>query len=384
LSNNRVAGITAIRDAEDSDYIAVAATVKGPRGRQGVPFLGWGPPGIGKSSLIESTLGKIGYTVVTMNAGEYEPSDFAGIPRLTDDPHFHVKIHPLLKQAWNGGEPGHALLIDDITWADVDVQRAIRRLVLAGQIGGYDLCHVPVFLTANPEDEGALYELMPPFANVVTHYEMARDNADRYEEGENLSPRVDPDQIRANYDNCHALSRALTNKFKRDYSQHRMVPVPTQYSRPNDYAFATPRTWRMATDIMAGCLAGGVSELRMIRYTVGAGAADSFARYTIASDLPSPEDVFAGRVKFELLAPDAAYTAAMAAAWAMKTSDHVRSVLAAAMKLRTEACAPDVMGPALRKIGERTTDPEDVLHGQLTDELGEEIIETKRALGVAV
>src|SRR5437867_7384795 len=48
--------------------------------RIGVPPLFWGPPGIGKSSLIRAYCRRKGYECITIIASIREPQDFGGLP----------------------------------------------------------------------------------------------------------------------------------------------------------------------------------------------------------------------------------------------------------------------------------------------------------------
>jgi len=246
---------------------------------------------------------------------------------------------------------------------------------------------VPVFLTANPNDV-AQYELLPSFANRMLHFRMKEDNAHRYEDGDDLSPRIERARVEVNWDQCRAAARAATHQFKRrTKGQEFVTQRPKQnYDRPEEYAFPTGRSWSFAAAVIAGCMAAGISEKPLLQAAVGEAAASAYIAFTAELDLPSPEEIFAGQVNWKMLAsnPDRAYTAAMTAAWAAQTGDELRVLLSAAMKLRTEAKVADLMGPALRIVRNRTADTQDVLAGELTAEISDEIQDTQKALGLGV
>ena len=60
-------------------------TVLRAAGRAGVAVCLWGDPGIGKSSLIEAAAAADGVPCETVIGSLREPSDFAGLPVVTDD-----------------------------------------------------------------------------------------------------------------------------------------------------------------------------------------------------------------------------------------------------------------------------------------------------------
>jgi hypothetical protein len=379
-----------IINATDADYIAVAATVTGASGKQGLPFCGWGPPGSGKSSLVKATLQAVGYKVIALDLGVYEPSDMVGIPRVSDAPQTEFKMHPLLWEAYNNGESGYALLLDDATHAPPALQTAAMRLVLERSVGGHDLSHVPVFLTANPPDLGGIYELNPAFANRMVHFIMDSSNATRYEQGESLLPKVDVDQIKDRFEACLSVAKATTNEFKRKVGREEYTESapPERFDGPEDYAYATGRSWSYATRLIAGCDAAGVSGQRMVKASVGAGASSAYAEFVTNLDLPAPEEVLAhdSRVNWKMLTsqrPDAAAMAMEAAAWAVRDATQLRGLLRAAMAIR-KAGASDLPAHSLRLVRGRTQKVDDCLHGQLTDEVTEELIETMTGLGLKV
>src|SRR5919205_1362095 len=60
-------------------------TVLRAAGRAGVAVCLWGDPGLGKSSLIQAAAGSDGVLCETVIGSLREPSDFAGLPVVSDD-----------------------------------------------------------------------------------------------------------------------------------------------------------------------------------------------------------------------------------------------------------------------------------------------------------
>src|ERR687885_822145 len=75
-------------------------TVLQAAGRAGVPVCLWGDPGIGKSALIQAAAAADGVPCETVIGSLREPSDFAGLPVVTDDgvrlepPAWARRLHP--------------------------------------------------------------------------------------------------------------------------------------------------------------------------------------------------------------------------------------------------------------------------------------------------
>src|SRR5260370_15309168 len=99
------------------------ATVLRAAGRAGVAVCLWDDPGTGKSSLIQAAAAADDVPCETVIGSLREPSDFAGLPVVTDD---GVRLEP---PAWakrlQAAQAGY-LFLDELSTSPPAVQAALR------------------------------------------------------------------------------------------------------------------------------------------------------------------------------------------------------------------------------------------------------------------
>jgi len=142
------------------------------------PVMLWGPPGVGKSDLINQIGERNNIPVIDIRLSQMEPSDLRGIPfRDTDasDTGSQVEwaIPSMLPNADKHGVKG-ILFLDEITSAVPSVSAAAYQLILDRRLGEY---HVPdgwaIFAAGNRQgDRGVTYTMPSPLANRFSHYEV--------------------------------------------------------------------------------------------------------------------------------------------------------------------------------------------------------------------
>src|SRR5262249_51485082 len=140
----------------------------------GVPVLLWGSPGTGKTSAVVALGASLGWPVETVIGSIREPSDFAGLPVVSDG---SVSLSP---PSWATRlcAAGRGLLFfDELTTAPPAVQAAMLRVVLERVVGDTHLpAGVRVVAAANPPDEAADgWELSAPLANRLVHLDWPVD-----------------------------------------------------------------------------------------------------------------------------------------------------------------------------------------------------------------
>ena len=67
---------TSLTPEELSDFLLNVATVR--------PVFIWGPPGIGKSALVEKFAASVGLDCVSLLGSQLAPEDLIGVPQITD------------------------------------------------------------------------------------------------------------------------------------------------------------------------------------------------------------------------------------------------------------------------------------------------------------
>src|SRR5947208_1446930 len=137
-------------------------------GRAGVAVCVWGDPGIGKSSLIQAAAAADDVPCETVIGSLREPSDFAGLPVVTDE---GVRMEP---PAWarrlHAAQAGY-LFLDELSTAAPAVQAAMLGVALERRVGDLLLPReVQVVAAANPPERAADgWDLTPPLANRFLH-----------------------------------------------------------------------------------------------------------------------------------------------------------------------------------------------------------------------
>ena len=184
------------------------------------------------------------------------------------------------------------VFLDELSAAEPSTQNAALQLVLEGRVGEYDVpSSVPVLAAGNREEDGAFVQtLSHPLCNRFEHITLIPDAEEWIEWA--LFARVRPEVIGFIKWDPSAIF---------DYDPDNMTN--------GQYGFATPRTLKFLSDQYAPLsfferMTNGntdkAEKLRMIKFTglIGAKRASQFVGYVqIMHDMPSPEDIMAGRVK---------------------------------------------------------------------------------------
>ncbi|MEU8777591.1 AAA family ATPase [Streptomyces sp. NPDC048606] len=293
-------GETRTEPAENPRLEALALAVTANQ-----PVLLWGEPGIGKSAGMERLAAALGVGLETVIASVHEPSDFAGLPVVGDDP--ATTGVPMAPPDWavRLARTGHGLLFfDELSSAPPAVQAALLRVVLERRVGSLELpASVRIVAAANPPSSAADgWHLSPPLANRFVHLEwthdprtVARGMAGTWPEV--ALPTVDPRRAAG----AAARARGVVSGFlsARPGLVHHL---------PNDAegrgrAWPSPRTWEMALRLLAtGYAAGASGEALSAALTgaVGDGAGLELLTYLEHLDLPDPEKVLADPDAFAL------------------------------------------------------------------------------------
>ena len=136
------------------------------------PVMLWGPPGVGKSQIIDGIARAHGVRLIDIRLSQMEPTDLRGVPFRKGDL-VEWSVPALLPDAARHGERG-ILFLDEITSASPTVTAAAYQLILDRRLGEY---RVPpgwvIFAAGNRYgDRGLTYVMPTPLANRFTHYEI--------------------------------------------------------------------------------------------------------------------------------------------------------------------------------------------------------------------
>ncbi|MFB7916456.1 sigma 54-interacting transcriptional regulator [Streptomyces sp. NPDC056061] len=269
------------------------------------PVLLWGEPGIGKSAGMQQLAAGLGLGLETVIASVHEPSDFAGLPVVGDDP--AVTGVPMAPPDWavRLARAGRGLLFfDELSSAPPAVQAALLRVVLERRVGSLTLPEsVRIVAAANPPSSAADgWHLSPPLANRFVHLQWTHDprTVARGMAGtwpETAIPVVDPAKVPG----AAARARGAVSGFltARPGLVHHIPADAENRGR----AWPSPRTWDMALRLLATGYAtdtGREALAASLAGAVGDGAGIELLSYLENLDLPDPDRVLANPDAFAL------------------------------------------------------------------------------------
>ena len=248
------------------------------------PVFLWGPPGIGKSELVQGIgdSGELGSTlVIDMRLALFEPTDLRGypVPDLESGVMKWLPPADLPSKEVAAQYDTVIVFLDEMNSAAPSVQAAGYQLILNRRIGQYELPDNVVMIAAgNREtDKGVTYRMPKPLENRFVHFELRVD----FQDWLNWAVQHDIDADVVGY-----LSFAKNDLYNFD---------PQSSSR----GFATPRAWTFTSELIedADDLGDGL-QTDLVAGCVGEGVAVKFmAHRKIAGDLPDPVEVLDGKVK---------------------------------------------------------------------------------------
>jgi hypothetical protein len=239
----------------------------------------WGPPGIGKSELVENITNELGGLMIDLRLGQMEPTDIRGIPFYNKDigkmdwaPPVELPDEEMAKDY-----PVVVLFLDELNSAAPSVQSAAYQLILNRRIGKYCLPkNVVIVAAGNREsDKGVTYRMPTPLANRFLHQEMKVDFASWQTWA--VENKIHPEVV-------GYLSFAKQDLYDFD-------------AKSSSRAFATPRTWSFVSELLAEDDGDADTLTNLIAGTVGEGLAVKFmAHRKVSGRMPNPADILSGKV----------------------------------------------------------------------------------------
>ena len=239
----------------------------------------WGPPGIGKSELVEGITKELNGYMIDLRLGQMEPTDIRGIPFYNKEigkmdwaPPVELPDEELASQY-----PIVVLFLDELNSAAASVQAAAYQLILNRRIGKYVLPKNVVMVAAGnrESDKGVTYRMPTPLANRFIHQEMKVDFPSWQEWAVNNN---------IHKDGVGYLSFAKQDLYDFD-------------AKSASRAFATPRSWTFVSQLLDE-EEDKDTVTNLIAGTVGEGLAVKFmAHRKVASKMPNPTDILSGKVK---------------------------------------------------------------------------------------
>ena len=243
------------------------------------PIFLWGPPGIGKSDIIGQITNSLSKPhLIDIRLSLWEPTDIKGIPYFDSNSGTMVWAPPgeLPTQEFAAQFDNIVLFLDEMNSAAPAVQAAAYQLILNRRVGQYKLPDNVLLVAAGNRDadKGVTYKMPAPLANRFVHLEL----------------RVDFDDW---------FQWAVNNDIHRDVVGYLTFSKKDLYDfdpRSPSRAFATPRSWSFVSELLEDDDDETTTDL--ISGSVGEGLAVKFmAHRKVASSMPNPTDILAGKVK---------------------------------------------------------------------------------------
>jgi hypothetical protein len=235
-----------------------------------IPTFLWGPPGIGKSSIIKQIAQDLGIECIDLRLSLMDPTDLKGIPFYDKEAHQALWAPPsFLPRAGHG-----ILFLDELNSAAPAVQASVYQLILDRKVGEYTLPEGWAIVAAgNREgDRGVVYRLPSPLANRFVHIEMEVSVPDWREWA--IKRRVD--------------ARIVA------YIGFKNEALFTFDPTRNERSFATPRSWEAVHNVLQSNLSSSLL-LEAIAGAVGQNNAVDFLGFCkVMTLLPDIEAIFSG------------------------------------------------------------------------------------------
>ena len=269
------------------------------------PIMIWGPPGVGKSDVVETVAKNRGCPLWDVRLSLLDPTDLRGIPIPQGDRALW------LPPAFLPDRPG-ILFLDEINAAPPLVQASAYQLILNRRIGEYVLPDgVQIVAAGNRRQDRAVTHRMPaPLrSRFQTHlnFEVDKDDWLRWAAGHGINADIQS-FIQVEYGSESANNRP-------DY------PLFDFSATDADESFPCPRTWTFVNDLMN--LPDSSVRHELIAGTIGAATAAGFRTYiTTLRDLPSTDAVLVNGETPELARTDMRYAYILRVATAARPSQY--------------------------------------------------------------
>lgn len=220
----------------------------------------WGPPGIGKSSIVQQVADGQDIGFVDLRLSQLAPTDLRGLP-VAEDGQSRWFPPEFLPREGEG-----ILFLDEINMAPPAMQGVAQQLILDRRVGSYEVPEGWLIWAAGnrKEDRAAVFDMPAPLANRFVHLEVEPDF----------------DSFKA-----YALEQGTSEQLLAFLSYR---PVLLHKVEAHAMSWPSPRSWMMADTLLK-------AELD-IAPAVGAGAAAEFGAYChVYENLPDLQGILSGR-----------------------------------------------------------------------------------------
>ena len=187
------------------------------------PVFIWGPPGIGKSSIVQQFAVQVGLPCVSLLGSQLAPEDIIGVPQIHDGVSVFCPPRMIARK-----EP-YCLFLDELNACSQEVQKAFYSLIHERRIGEYSLPDGSVVIGAGnrAQDSAIVRPMSSALINRMIHAHLKVDHHEWLE-----------------WAHTTGLHRWVI-----DYITQRpdhLWQQPPKHEEP----FSTPRAWHMLSDAL--------------------------------------------------------------------------------------------------------------------------------------
>jgi MoxR-like ATPase len=187
------------------------------------PVFIWGPPGIGKSSLVQQFAAEIGLECVSLLGSQLAPEDLIGVPQIIEGKSRFCPPRTIARD-----EP-YCLFLDELNACSHEVQKAFYSLIHERRIGEYTLPDGSIVIGAGnrAQDNAIVKPMSSALINRMIHVQLKVSHRDWLEWA--ASSGIHPLII--------------------EYIQNRPDHLWSEPPKTEE-TFSTPRSWHMLSDAL--------------------------------------------------------------------------------------------------------------------------------------
>jgi dynein-related subfamily AAA family protein len=187
------------------------------------PVFIWGPPGIGKSSIVQQFAKQVGLPCVSLLGSQLAPEDLIGVPQIVNG---KSRFCPPTMIARD--EP-YCLFLDELNACSHEVQKAFYSLIHERRIGEYELPSGSIVIGAGnrAQDSAIVKPMSSALINRMIHVQLQASHQDWLEWAQ--QSEVHP----------------VVLEYIRLRPDH-LWSMPPKHEEP----FSTPRSWHMLSDAL--------------------------------------------------------------------------------------------------------------------------------------
>lgn len=203
------------------------------------PVFIWGPPGIGKSSLVATFAREVGLPCVSLLGSQLAPEDLIGVPQIVDGTSRFCPPTTIARK-----EP-YCLFLDELNACSHEVQKAFYSLIHERRIGEYELPAGSIVIGAGnrAQDSAIVKPMSSALLNRMVHVHLSVSHRDWLE----------------------WAGRSGIHPLVLEYLQLRPDQLFTQPPK-HEEPFSTPRSWHMLSDALHEWAAPADVDVRIVAH----------------------------------------------------------------------------------------------------------------------